>query len=1633
MAVLNINANSSGNISISGTSAKTGTISWTIPSLPSVATITSCTLTGKATISMTRGTGTCTVNGTSVTNGQTFTINLNSGVSSVSVSCKGSNNQARGTVSFSNLVYTVNYTIDYSSLNHIATYKFNNTMYDLIPYFEDGFNYGYVCDDTVEGNTTTRRLYSEALPQYMCFGNGEGSDDRTNSLYEIDYLNTSNLVSMYCMFADCTNLYAINDCNWDTRNVINMCAMFYNCTGLTSLDLTSWDVSNVEDMSWMFENCYDLQTLNLANWDTGSVTTMEGMFVKDVHLISVDTTNWDTSNVIDMSYMFGKANYGEAYPGCDSLEEIIGIEDWDVSNVTDMSEMFYGAYKLKSLDLNKWDTSNVIDMGLMFCAAGYENPDFSLNINMWDVSNVESMAYMFDCCPTLKELDLSGWDVSNVRYMEWMFGNDAYDDTMQLTKLNLSGWTFNDTVDMSNIFSYTNSLNEIIMNSDISSINKIIEVLPTRSMDDKGLIDVSGISSEQFHDINYVLSDSKGWDIIFGKKIAEYKFDTSIFNDSTPVPEVNEGLMLSWREVREGTVVTITLYAEESPGYMIFGTSSGSNKADSLLEVSYLDMDKVYTMSEMFRNCSNLTNVSINVTNKVTTLYSSFYNCHSLVSLDVSNWDVSNVIDMRYIFRGCTSLANLIGIESWNTNNLTNGADMFAECHNLTSLDLSKWGTGNLSTMYDMFWDCTSLKTLDVSGVNVNSVINLDWTFSDCISLETLKLNGWKINDTIADGDINEIFAAYNYSGNTKLKTIEMINSDYKSINKIIQYLPTRSANSYGTIYIYGVDSIDKVNTTTANSKYWNISNVAIEDNSKLMMEYTFDKSIYDLIPYTSGFTYHYKDTVDDNNANIITRKVYSYNPLRYVRFGKMNDGIDEPTNQTRSLLTIEYLDTSNLSDMGYLFSYCTNLNYVNTSNWDVSNVNSLYYTFAYCKSLTNLDVSNWDIRNVNSLYYTFAYCYSLTTIDVSNWDVSNVTNMSATFYYCDSLTNLNVSNWDVSNVTYMNYMFSYCKSLSMLKGVENWDVSNVTNMTELFYHCKFGELNLSNWDVSNVTNMRWMFGDCYMLRTLDVTGWDTRNVTNMYAMFGHDYVDDADDLYGCRRLVKIKGIEDWDVSNVIDMGEMFNGCKSIESLNLSKWKTSSLGKFDVPSLSSYYDLYCTFWECTSLKELDLSNWDVSNVTRLDWIFCDCISLETLKLNGWHLNKATIFHDLFALYEYTGCPNLKTVEMNNSDYSSVNKIISELPTRTENNPGDFYVVGIDNLAQVDTNTANSKYWNIMSRSLMVQYKFNNSITSNLLPVFNAEFTNYEVVDDNIEGNMVTRSIYNDIFPTSISFEGQTSLNEVLSIDTRNMTSAYNLFYNCTNLTYVNFRNSDFSKMTTIERMFTYCSNLVEIDGLNELDVSNVDNMGGIFSDCSKIQKLDVRDWDVSKVTNFGAVFRRCSLLTKLDVSRWNTSNGVIMSGIFTNCSGLTQLDVSNWTAINATSISQLFYGCSNLTTLKMFKTINSEAVTTYLFGNCKSLDNIEMVNSDHVSVNKVISELYDRSKSATVGTLNIFNVDNYGAVDIDTAINKKWSIAQEVPQAKSYIFVGGNNIIDIFVGYSTVEKIYLGDLLLYSR
>ncbi|EPA0857896.1 immunoglobulin-like domain-containing protein [Enterococcus hirae] len=117
-------------------------------------------------------------------------------------------------------------------------------------------------------------------------------------------------------------------------------------------------------------------------------------------------------------------------------------------------------------------------------------------------------------------------------------------------------------------------------------------------------------------------------------------------------------------------------------------------------------------------------------------------------------------------------------------------------------------------------------------------------------------------------------------------------------------------------------------------------------------------------------------------------------------------------------------------------------------------------------EKLTNVTeiegLSQLDTSNVTDMSYMFFGMSSVTSLDVSSFDTSNVTTMSYMFYGMSSVTGLDVSNFDTSNVTTMGYMFKGMGSVTSLD-LSVFDTSNVTTMQDMFKDTPLAKLTLGD------------------------------------------------------------------------------------------------------------------------------------------------------------------------------------------------------------------------------------------------------------------------------------------------------------------------------------------------------------------------------------------------------------------------------------------------------------------------------------------------------------------------------------------------------------------------------------------
>lgn len=275
---------------------------------------------------------------------------------------------------------------------------------------------------------------------------------------------------------------------------------------------------------------------------------------------------------------------------------------------------------------------------------------------------------------------------------------------------------------------------------------------------------------------------------------------------------------------------------------------------------------------------------------------------------------------------------------------------------------------------------------------------------------------------------------------------------------------------------------------------------------------------------------------------------------------------------------------------------------------------------------------------------------------------------------------------------------------------------------------------------------------------------------------------------------------------------------------------------------------------------------------------------------------------------------------NNTSLNGILDIINELPeasgevnlqdkevTPTKETQVINYDEEYDGLNQVTVKPIPSEYIipNLQNKSIEIT----ENGTTNIVADEGYDGLNNVEVTTNVGGS----SEIIKIAPTSISFSNYTGTEIDLSaLSVENLTTLNGMFSNVTNLIKINLGGLDISKMTNIGYMFRGCSNLIEIQGINNLNLSSVTQMTGIFQNCTNLTKLDLNNWNMPKLTYSYQFFHSCSKLIELKVSNWNTSKFTDMRGMFTNCEVLPELDLSGWDTSNVTNMSTMFYNCKAL-------------------------------------------------------------------------------------------------------------------------
>ena len=211
-----------------------------------------------------------------------------------------------------------------------------------------------------------------------------------------------------------------------------------------------------------------------------------------------------------------------------------------------------------------------------------------------------------------------------------------------------------------------------------------------------------------------------------------------------------------------------------------------------------------------------------------------------------------------------------------------------------------------------------------------------------------------------------------------------------------------------------------------------------------------------------------------------------------------------------------------------------------------------------------------------------------------------------------------------------------------------------------------------------------------------------------------------------------------------------------------------------------------------------------------------------------------------------------------------------------------------------------------------------------------------------------------------------------------------LFSYLTNMTSIDLKRLDTSRVANMSFMFAYSSMLEEIN-LDSFKTSNVTSMMGMFAGGIRsedgykipmmINKIDgIEKFDTSNVKDMSRMFYYCSYLENLNLSNFDTSNVRDMSYMF-SAVNYVDFNLSNFDTSKVTNMSHMFFDVNTLDTDLSSLETSSVTDMSYMFGLIMYINNFDLSNFD---TSKVInmSGMFYRNLENTSFDLSSFDTSN---------------------------------------------------------
>ena len=500
------------------------------------------------------------------------------------------------------------------------------------------------------------------------------------------------------------------------------------------------------------------------------------------------------------------------------------------------------------------------------------------------------------------------------------------------------------------------------------------------------------------------------------------------------------------------------------------------------------------------------------------------------------------------------------------------------------------------------------------------------------------------------------------------------------------------------------------------------------------------------------------------------------------------------------------------------------------------------------------------------------------------------------------------------TSVTIDDYVADYESSNNTLtfkkvtsNNIESLDLNHavIVNKPTVGDMCRL--LGINSLDIKSVvfdksfktyapTSLKGFFAWLTNLETIkDLKYLNTEKVTDMSNMF-----------YGCSALTSLD-VTHFNTAKVTNMNYMFYGCSKLTSLDVTKFNTANVTNM------SY--MFC---RCPVLSSLDVTKFNTANVTNMSYMFESCSALSSLDLSNF--NTAIVTDMSYMFY---GCSALSSLDLSNFYTKEVGNMVCMFA----------------DCSALKTIYASEKFVTSKVQSGEGMFALCKNLKGTIL-----EYNNSKT--DHTYANCGTNGYFTPVFEYAEFNEGTGTLTFRRGLSKPKGAYALNLEasepgwwsthrYEIKKVVFeASFANA---RPTSCYYWFCNCSELTDIEGIENLNTENVTNMRGMFFNCPNLSSLDLTNFSTGNVTDMNSMFGYCQL-SSLDLTSFNTANVTNMYMMFISCQNLSSLDLTSFNTANVTEMNFMFQGCSALTTIYASEMFVTDQVEGYgMFKDCTNL------------------------------------------------------------------------------------------------